>query len=135
MSYLALKHLHVGCVVLSGLGFLLRGIWMWRAVPWRQHRLVRTLPHLVDSVLLGSALALAWQSQQFPLVDAWLTAKLGGLIAYVGLGAVALRGRTAARRRLAFALALLAFAYIVSVALTRCPMPWLGVSCRAAFPG
>jgi uncharacterized membrane protein SirB2 len=28
MSYLFLKYLHIGCVVLSGAGFLLRGLWM-----------------------------------------------------------------------------------------------------------
>ena len=43
MSYLALKHLHVTCVVLSGLGFCLRGWWMLRESPLRQHRLARIL--------------------------------------------------------------------------------------------
>ncbi|MCE1169827.1 MAG: SirB2 family protein, partial [Azovibrio sp.] len=37
--YLLLKHLHVSCVVLSGLGFVLRGYWKFRrpealARPW-----------------------------------------------------------------------------------------------------
>ena len=123
MSYLALKHLHVTCVVLSGLGFCLRGWWMLRESPLRQHRLTRVLPHVVDTLLLGSALTMAWQSGQYPFVNGWLTAKLCGLIAYILLGAMALkRGRIKVIRTRFFGLALLAYAYIVSVALTRNPL-------------
>ena len=96
MSYLILKHLHVTCVVLSGLGFCLRGWWMLRESPLRQHRLTRILPHIVDTLLLGSALTMAWMSGQYPFVQGWLTAKLCGLLAYILLGMMALkRGRVA----------------------------------------
>lgn len=122
MSYLAIKHLHVTCVVLSGLGFLLRGFWMWRPSPWLAHRLTRRLPHLVDSVLLVSALTLATMSGQWPFAQPWLTVKLGGLLAYIVLGALALRyGRTPAIRRSCFVLAVLAYALIVGAALGRWP--------------
>ena len=124
MSYLALKHLHVTCVALSGLGFSLRGWWMIRQSPLLGHRLSRVLPHMVDSLLLGSALTLAWQSGQYPFVQGWLTAKLCGLVVYIVLGALALkRARTRAWRLRCFGLALLTYAYIVSVALTRNPFP------------
>lgn len=123
MSYLALKHLHVTCVVLSGLGFCLRGWWMLRESPLRQHRLARILPHIVDTLLLGSALTMAWMSGQYPFVNGWLTAKFFGLLAYILLGMMALkRGRTLAIRTRYFGLAVLAYAYIVSVALTRSPL-------------
>lgn len=122
MSYLALKHLHVTCVVLSGLGFCLRGAWMLVESPLRQHRLTRILPHLVDTLLLGSALSMAWMSGQYPFVNGWLTAKLFGLLAYILLGMMALkRGRTLTIRLRYFCLALLAYAYIVGVALSRNP--------------
>jgi uncharacterized membrane protein SirB2 len=120
VSYLALKFLHVTCVVLSGLGFCLRGWWMLNDSPLRQHRLTRIMPHIVDTVLLGSALTMAWMSGQYPFVNGWLTAKLGGLLAYILFGMMALRrGRTRDIRARYFVLALLAYAYIVSVALTR----------------
>ena len=126
MSYLALKHLHVTCVVLSGLGFCLRGGLMFAGSPWLNHRLARVLPHVVDTLLLGSALLLAWLSGQYPFVNDWLTAKLGGLVAYVLLGSMALkRGKSKASRGRFFGLALLAYGYIVSVALSRNPLPWL----------
>jgi len=122
VSYLAIKHLHVTCVVLSGLGFCLRGFWMLNESPLRQHRLARVLPHIVDTLLLGSALSMAWMSGQYPFVNGWLTAKLFGLLAYILLGMMALkRGRTLAIRRGYFCLALLAYAYIVGVALSRNP--------------
>lgn len=125
MSYLALKHLHITCVVLSGLGFCLRGWWMLTESPMRQHRLARVMPHIVDTLLLGSALTMAWLSGQYPFVNGWLTAKLFGLLAYILLGMMALkRGRTLAMRQRYFGLALLTYVYIVSVALTRNPVPF-----------
>jgi uncharacterized membrane protein SirB2 len=123
MSYLALKHLHVTCVVISGLGFCLRGWWMLSGSPLLQARLTRVVPHLVDTLLLGSALIMAWLSGQYPFAQNWLTAKLIGLVAYVLCGTMALkRGKTPRQRLVFLVLALAAFAYIVSVALTRSPL-------------
>jgi len=126
MSYLAVKYLHVGCVVLSGLGFALRGFWMLRSSPLLQARLTGRLPHLLDSLLLGSALWLAWASGQYPLAQDWLSAKLGGLLVYIVCGALALKRCRHRNGRILFLfLAVLAYAYIVSVALTRQVLPWL----------
>jgi len=95
--YLALKHLHITCVVLSGLGFLLRGFWMLQESPRLQGRLPRVAPHVVDTLLLGSALALAFLSGQYPFVQGWLTAKVLALLAYIGCGSVASSGGAARR--------------------------------------
>lgn len=120
MSYLALKHLHVTCVVLSGALFMLRGVWMLQNSALQHQRWVRTLPHIVDTLLLGSALTLAFWSGLYPFVQGWLTAKVIGLIVYVVLGTIALkRGRTTRGRQTAFAAALLVYAYIIGVALTK----------------
>lgn len=123
MSYLALKHLHVACVVLSGFGFLLRGLWMLGDSRWCSYRLTRIVPHIVDTVLLGSAIALAAWSGQYPPTSEWVSAKVIGLLLYIFLGAFALRrGRTKLQRGVAFVLACLCFGWIVSVALTRNPL-------------
>lgn len=122
MSYLLLKNLHIGCVILSGAGFLLRGLWMLADSPWLQRPGVRVLPHLVDTVLLTSAIALAVLSGQYPFAAAWLTAKLVGLLIYIGCGTMALkRAPNKAQRTVFLVAALTAFAYIVTVALTRSP--------------
>jgi uncharacterized membrane protein SirB2 len=126
-TYTALKYAHVSCVVLSGTGFLLRGLWMMQASPMLARRWVRVLPHVVDTMLLASAIALAVVSGQYPLVHGWLTAKVFGLVAYIVLGTIALkRGRTPGIRIAAFCGALLVFAYIVAVAITKSPVPLVG---------
>ena len=124
-TYLILKHVHVTCVALSGLGFCLRGAWMLAGSPLLARRWVGVVPHVVDTVLLGSAIAMAVMSSQYPFVQGWLTAKFFGLLAYILCGTVALkRGETPRQRALFLILALAAFAYIVSVALTRNPVPY-----------
>lgn len=122
MSYLILKHLHVTAVLLSGTGFFIRGLLMLSDSPLLGRRWLKVLPHVIDTVLLGSALTMAVISAQYPFVLPWLTAKFFGLLAYIVFGMMALkRGRTKAQRAGWFVAALAAFAYIVSVALTRDP--------------
>lgn len=122
MDYYALKHFHMTCAALSGCLFLLRGSWMLRASPRLQQRWARIVPHIVDTLLLGSAIALAIWSGQYPFVQGWLTAKVLALLGYIVLGAIALkRGRTRTIRTLAFGGALLLFLYIVAVAITKQP--------------
>lgn len=125
MDYLALKALHVSCVATSYALFMLRGLWMIYRPQWLQPRWVRVLPHVVDTVLLGSAIAMALMIRQYPLVAGWLTAKLLALLLYIVLGSVALkRGRTRKQRVAAWLAAQAVFFYIVAVALTRNPLPW-----------
>ena len=122
-GYLFAKYLHVTCVVISLAGFAARGALMLADSPWLQARPVRIAPHIIDTMLLGSAAWLSWRLAQYPFVQGWITAKVAGLILYIALGTIALRkGRTRTSRALALAGALAAAAYIVSVALTRSPL-------------
>ncbi len=126
MSYLFLKHLHLSAVTLSLGFFLLRGGWMLLDSAMLQRRWVRVLPHLVDSVLLLSAIAMTLQIRQYPFTADWLTAKVIALLLYIMLGSVALkRGRTRTIRMTALLGAILCAGYIVGVALTRDPRSWL----------
>ena len=126
MSWLVVfKFVHVTCVAVSGAGFLLRGIWMLQDSPRRHARWVRVAPHVVDSLLLASAIGLVVGLEQYPFVHAWLTAKVLGLVAYIGLGMLALHyGPNRGLRALALVAALAVFAYIVAVALTHRAAPW-----------
>ncbi len=122
MDYLTVKTLHVSCVVISISLFTLRGVLQLQSRPWRQWAVLRRLPHIVDTVLLGSAVWLAWRIGQAPFVDGWLTAKVLALVAYILLGMRALGQNTPASQRPAyFVAALLSVGYIVGVALTRSP--------------
>lgn len=119
-TYLATKYLHMTCAFLSVSFFAVRGIWMLRDSSWLQRRWVKIAPHIIDTLLLTSALIMVFWSHQYPFVQGWLTAKVIALVAYIVLGTVALkRGRTKAVRVTAFVAALAVFLYIVRVALTR----------------
>jgi uncharacterized membrane protein SirB2 len=123
-DYVLLKTTHVACVVLSYLGFFVRGVWMLRGSRLLQSRWTRVVPHVVDTLLLASAISLAMLLRQYPLAQPWLTAKVAGLALYIVLGVYALRrGRTRNARIAAWIAAQAVFLYIVAVALTRNPIP------------
>ncbi|MGD9953304.1 MAG: SirB2 family protein [Burkholderiales bacterium] len=124
-AYLWIRSVHVACAAVSIAGFFVRGLLMLNESRWLKHRFVRVAPHVVDTLLLSSAVWLAWFLGQVPLVHGWITAKIFALLAYIVLGTVALkRGRTKGIRAGAFAAALAAAGYIVWVALARDPTPW-----------
>jgi len=115
-----LKSTHIICAVLSIGGFSLRGYWMFRGNALLERRMAKTLPHIIDTLLLGSAVGMLviWQTSPFSM--SWLTAKVIALLLYIGLGMVALRfGRTRQVRIVAWLSALFVAAYIVSVALAK----------------
>jgi len=122
--YPLLKHLHVSCAAISLGLFVLRGWWMIGDPARLRLRWVRIVPHVVDTVLLASAIGLTFMIQQWPLRNEWLTAKVIGLLVYIVLGTIALkRGPTRAIRISAFFAALAVFAWIVVTA--RLHTPWL----------
>jgi uncharacterized membrane protein SirB2 len=105
-----------------------RGFATLLGIDWRRVRIARVAPHVIDTVFLASGVWLAWSLGVSPVQEPWLAAKIGGLLVYIGLGLVALRlGRTAATRGGAFAAAILVFAYIVGVAMTRSPASWVSL--------
>lgn len=121
--YIVIKYVHVISVVLSVSGFFLRGLLMMGDSPLLRARWIRILPHINDTVLLVAALTLAAMSGQYPFVADWVTAKVFGIVAYIILGALALRDASTRSMRIGCWFASLAvFGWIVSVALTR--QPW-----------
>ena len=134
MAYLTFKYLHVTCVVLSISGFCLRGLLLMRKsalargqVEWHGgRRWLRALPHVNDSLLLVAAIGLALTLEQYPFIDGWLTAKIFGLLAYILLGALALRpGSDPRLRTIAGITAVTVFGWIVSVAWFKHPAGFL----------
>ena len=123
VDYATMKLVHQSAVALSLTGFFVRGAASLRGAGWVGGRAAKTLPQVVDTVLLLSALSLAWMLRLTPGNAPWLTAKLAGLIVYVGLGLLALRpGCPLKLRAGAWVAALFTAGWIVSVALTKSPM-------------
>jgi len=122
------KLVHVSCAVASIAGFTLRGYWMITGNALLQQRLTRTLPHLVDTFLLVSAIYMLVLWQTGPLQLPWLMAKIIALLAYILLGMVALRfGKTRRIKALAYLVALLCACYIFTVAYSKSPLGLLQV--------
>lgn len=120
MDYATIKLLHQSAVALSGLGFAARGLASLRGARWPQSRVAKTLPHLLDTCLLVSAIALAYQLRLSPTDTSWLQAKIAALFGYIGLGMVALRPRFRwGHRCLAWVMALLVYGWMVSVAVLK----------------
>jgi len=143
MDYSLLKQLHLATLAITLALFVLRGAWMMTRSPMLQVRWIRIVPHVNDTLLLASGIGLAVLIQQYPLVHGWLTAKFFALILYIVLGTFALkdsdplsakahvesyalkRGKTQGQRIAAWVAALLVFGYMVSVALTHDPLPFI----------
>ena len=122
MDYATLKLVHQAAVVLSISGFVVRGIAALAGAAWVRGRPARTLPHGVDTVLLLSAVAIAWLLRLNPIETPWLLAKIIGLLVYIGLGIVALRPGLPWRvRAVALVGAVLCFAQIAAMAITKSP--------------
>ena len=134
MDYASIKLLHQSAVALSGLGFLVRGSASFRGSTWTEGRLARTLPHVVDTILLVSGVTLA-AMLHFNLANTpWLLSKILGLLLYIALGVVALRPRIELKiRRFAWALALVVLAWIASVAVLKNPCGIFGLAFQAGY--
>jgi len=125
-AYFAVKHLHVLTVVISISLFILRYWWQYRSSPMSSKRWVRIVPHVNDTVLLGSGVALVLITHFYPFTPqgAWLTEKLFGVIIYIVLGFIARgrRPRSQQVRWIAFLLGLVVLYIIVKLATTKVPL-------------
>lgn len=98
---------------------------MWSHSSMLDNKWVRVLPHLIDSILLASAIGLTLIIQQYPIQNGWLSAKTIALVLYILFGTIALkRGKTLRLRQTAFVMALLVVSYIVAVAHAHNPWPF-----------
>lgn len=123
MSYSLIKMIHVGSVITTFLLFFIRGVWLIKDSPKLRQRWIKILPHVVDTILLTSAITLFIKIQQNGFIDTWLTVKIMGILIYIGLGMVAMRfGKTRPIRIKAWIAAECVFVYIVLVALTKSPV-------------
>jgi len=121
--YLLLRHAHIGCAILTIALFVLRGGLMLAESPWQGNVVLRYLPHIVDTVLLTTALMLATVIHQYPFSAGWVTMKVVLLVVYIVLGSIALKhGRTKRIRTAAFVAALLTIGFLVTVARTHHPL-------------
>jgi len=113
-----LKQLHVALALLTACSFCLRAYWMLRRTPHLHASWWRWLPHVIDTLLFATGLAMAIGLAISPVAQPWLAVKLLAIVVYIVIGSIALkRGRTRGQRVLALVASLLVLAYIFAVAL------------------
>ncbi len=115
-----LKIIHVSCVVLSFLGFIVRGWWMLVDSDMRNKKWVKISPHIVDSILLISAISLLIKYNISVIDHQWLQLKIVLLVVYIGLGMVALKNTRSKNIRVgAFLISLIVYSAIIIIAITK----------------
>lgn len=115
--YLILKHAHMTVVLISILGFVARFIWCALKSKEALPKWAKIVPHINDTLLLGLGISLAWLLALNPLAHTWLLFKLLLLIAYIGLGAVALNKAQTLLGKASFVAALICFAAMAHLAV------------------
>lgn len=118
-----IRNLHVLLAYVTVIGFVARAALAFMDSSMRSHKLVKILPHVIDTLLLACGLALVF-GLGHSFGEGWLTAKLIALLAYIGFGVLTLRANTMALRLVGTVGALASVGYIFLVALSRNPMPF-----------
>ncbi len=108
---------------LTVIGFVVRGLWSISGSDQLNHKWVKVVPHLVDTLLIALGVAMTIQLS-LSLSSDWLIAKLLGLLAYIGFGVLTMRAITKPVKLLGFGAALLSVSYIFSVAFSRNVWPF-----------
>lgn len=117
--YVVFKHLHVLFVLISITLFLFRFVLRLLDSPALQKKWLKVLPHVNDTLLLASAIGIMVTVGMYPIQVPWLTDKVIGVIAYIGFGVLALKGKSAAVRWLGFLGACGWIAFLFHVALSK----------------
>lgn len=125
MSVEILRIIHVASVATSVMLFVVRFLLLNIRPHAPLAKPLKVFPHIVDTVLLVSAISLVVKLGVNPFATDWLLAKIIALIAYIAIGVVCFRATPASpTQRFAFVGALIVFAYIVAVAVSKQPIPY-----------
>ncbi len=117
------NHLHLTAVGLSILFFIFRFIWSQFDATALSKKWVKILPHIIDTVLLASAIWLCFILSQYPLVNPWLTFKVIGVVLYIVFGLFALKKAKTVLAKWGFFVAALAVLMATAmVAVTKQPL-------------
>jgi len=115
-----IKSIHVICALLSISGFIYRGILKLTSPEKLAQKWLKITPHIIDTVLLASAIYLVFAMQYYPSLFNWVTVKIIALVLYIVLGLFTLRFcKTRTGIIISFTLAISMFTYIVFVARTK----------------
>lgn len=124
MLYSSIKHIHLLAIAFSVLLLTLRYILMMMDSSLLHKKWLKVTPHVVDTLLLASGVALIFITGFIPFTaaGAWLTEKISCVLVYIALGFVALKlGRNKIIRSVAFFGALGWLYWAAHLAMTKVP--------------
>ena len=110
-----LKILHASFALLSVATFIGRVFMEPKQTEFFAQKWVKIAPHVISTLLLLTGFALVFQGGWLSGEYGWIVAKIIALLAYIGLGLVAVKSQGTQRWQ-AFAGAMACFVYILAVA-------------------
>jgi len=125
--YPLIKTVHISTVIISLSLFVLRIILLLLRSTKLKTKTLRILPHLNDSVLLFSAIALLIIGSITPdSHNPWIIAKIVAMIIYIGIGFAVFRGKLNNKNIIVLVIiALIIYSYIAHTALTKTIYPFV----------
>lgn len=122
--YTAVKHIHLFMIACSVLLFVVRYVLMMVDSDLRNKAFLKRVPHVVDSAMLLSGIALIFITGFIPFTGAapWLTEKLTCVMVYIALAFVTLNnGKNKVFKTFAFFGALGWLMVAAKIAVTKVP--------------
>lgn len=120
--YLPLKHSHLLLVLISLSFFAVRGTAHLMNAHWQQQKWARIAPHIIDTFLMGTGIALMFATGLMPIEQDWLTAKMILLVGYIMFGIKFMRSQEVMKQRSYFAAAIICVLLMITVARTHHPL-------------
>lgn len=119
-----LKMLHVSFALISIATFVSRIFLEKSHAEFFSQKWMKIAPHIISTVLLLTGFSLAFQGGWWAGEYGWIVAKIFALVAYIGLGLLAVKSEGTLRWQ-AFAGALACYVYILAVAGSKNPFIFL----------
>ena len=124
--YMMIKHLHMTAVALSVFLFIIRFYWSLADSSMMQKKWVKITPHIVDTLLLATAIALCVLITQYPFVNDWLTQKVIGVVLYILAGLWVLKwAKSNLEKWLGFVGAIAIIGLVAKMAVSKQPLLFL----------
>jgi len=123
MNYLTLKYLHIICVAGSFSLFFIRGIWLLRSYPHAQEPWIRALPHVIDTLLVASAIGMLALAPKGIWDGDWMLIKVVLVVVYAVMSVLLLRlAKSKIQKILLWVAALLVFLFATTVSVLHHPL-------------
>lgn len=116
--YFAVKHSHLLLVLLSVVLFYYR-FTIHKLMGKPLSKFFKIVPHIIDTFLLLTAVALCMIIQQYPFVHGWITVKLGFVIGYIAFAMLAMKAEQKSKSIQMLALSSVCLMFAAYMAVTK----------------